>query len=448
MICFFLLKAISILNTKIHSQLIYSLLFKLISMILVFLTTSLTFRYLGKSDYGIWVTIYSIISWVYLLDFGFANVIKTKLPTLLHDRQKEVNVLVSTIYIGIGAISVLILLLYAILNIFVSFADFLNVDMAFVNFNTILFLNLLFSALILIIGNYKALFAGVVKTHMVEFSMMVIQMFVCAFIFVLCKYDLFTACPKIVLISLVFGLVNLLIGIGFTVYFFNKNKDIEISYKYFNLQILKVNASLGVKYFIIQACMIVIYSTDYVLITRYFGPKDVANYDIVLKVFQVPMMLIIAALSPFWSVFSKTFLEKKYLWIRKTLIIYNFSFLLFLAGIAVLTFIISDIIYLWMNVRFEISTTLLVCISIYISMRTYTAMYNYFLNGINKINLTLWLTIFGAIINIPLCIFLIKAGLGVSGIVIGTCISILPTTVALPIQAFNIINRKMKIKDA
>jgi O-antigen/teichoic acid export membrane protein len=415
------------------------------SMILVFLTTSLTFRYLGKNDYGIWVTIYSIISWVYFLDFGFSNVIKTKLPTLLQDKQKEVNVLVSTIYIGVGAISLLILLLFSIINFFVSFADFLNIDVAFVNFNAILFLNLLFSVLILIIGNYKALFVGVVKTHIVEFSMMIIQLFVLCFIFLLCNNNYFQGCSKILMVSCVFGLVNLLIGIGFTIYFFSKNKEIKISFKYFDLSILKINASLGLKYFIIQASMIVVYSTDYVLITKYFGPTDVANYDIVLKVFQVPMMLIIASLSPFWSIFSKTFMEKKYSWIRKTLVIYNLSFLLFIAGIAFLTLIIDEIIYLWMNVRFEIPKTLLLCISIYITMRAFTAMYNYFLNGINKINLTLWLTVFGAIINIPLCIVLIKAGLGVSGIVIGTCISILPTTIALPIQAFNIINRKIKV---
>ena len=86
------------MKIKIYTQLIYSLVFKLISMILVFLTTSLTFKYLGKSDYGIWVTIYSIISWVYFLDFGFSNVIKTKLPTLLQDKQKEVNVLVKGLF--------------------------------------------------------------------------------------------------------------------------------------------------------------------------------------------------------------------------------------------------------------------------------------------------------------------------------------------------------------
>ena len=203
------------------------------SMVLVFLTTSLTFKYLGNNDYGIWVTIYSIISWVYFLDFGFSNVIKTKLPTLLQDKQSEVNVLVSTIYIGIGAVSLLILLLFSALNLFVSFSDFLNIDTAFVNFNAILFLNLFFSVLILIIGNYKALFVGVVKTHIVEFSMMIIQLFVFLFIFLLYKCDLFQNHSKILMVSFVFGLVNLLIGIGFTVYFFNKNKDIKLSFKYF-----------------------------------------------------------------------------------------------------------------------------------------------------------------------------------------------------------------------
>lgn len=436
------------MNTKVHSQLLYSFIFKFISMILVFLTTSLIFKYLGNNNYGIWVIIYSIISWVYFLDFGFSNVIKTKLPTLLQDRQHEVNVLISTIYIGIGAISLLILLLFAVLNLLISLSDFLNIDADFVNFNAILFLNLLFSVLILIIGNYKALFVGVVKTHIVEFSLMIIQLFVFCFIFLLHKFHLFAGCSKILLVSFVFGSVNLLIGSAFTIYFFYKNKEIKVSFKYFDLSVLKINASLGLKYFIIQACMIVIYSTDYVLITKYFGTKDIANYDIVLKIFQAPMLLVVVALSPFWSIFSKTFAERKYVWIKKTLTIYNFSFLLFIGGIAFLVLIIHEVIYLWINVRFEISATLLLTISTYTSMRTFTTMYNYFLNGINKINLSLGLTIFGAVINIPVCILLIKAGLGVSGIVIGTCISILPTTIALPIQAFKIINGKIKSMDA
>ena len=412
-------------------------------MILVFLTTSLTFKYLGKSDYGIWVTIYSIISWVYLLDFGYSNVIKTKLPALLNDDEKTINTLISTVYVGIGGVSLLIFLIYLCVNLFISPAEFLNINTNTINFNLVLTLNLLFSVIILFVGNFKSLFVGIIKTQYVEFSMMIVQLFICIVVFVLYKYNFFSEQSKLLVISLVFGLTNLIIGILFTFYFFHKNKNMKVALKYFDLDILKQNTSLGMKYFVIQICMVIIFSTDYILITKYFGVKEVANYDIVLKIFQVPMLLTITGLSPFWSIFSKNYADKNYAWIKKTLVAYNFLFLFFIVGVVILCYIINEIIYIWMNVRFDISTTLLLSISLYIIMRAFTSMYNYFLNGINKINLSLWLTVFGAIINIPVCIFLINLGYGVAGIVIGTCISILPTTICLPIQAFKNIDNKI-----
>ena len=413
-------------------------------MFLVFLTTSITFNYLGKSDYGIWMSIYSIISWVYLLDFGFSNVIKTDLPIINRYKTKEINTLISTIYVGIGLVSVAILILYLISNLFFSFSDFLNISSKIIDFNFILFLNLLFSLSILVIGNYKSLFVGVLKTHIVEFSLMTIQLFIFIFIFFLNKFNLFSAYPKVLIISSVFGLINILVCICYTIYFFRTNKNITISLKYFDVNILKTKSKIGLKYFIIHICMIIIFSTDYLLIEKYFGPKEVANYDIVLKIYQVPMLLVIAGLNPFWSIFANKFATKQYRWIKNILVIYNFSFIIFLLGITVLYFISEKIIYIWMKTTFEISNTLLISISIYIIFRSYTAMYNYFLNGINKINLSLYLTIFGAVINIPICLMLIKTNLGVSGIVIGTCFSILPLTIILPIQAFNIINKKIK----
>ena len=282
-----------------------------------------------------------------------------------------------------------------------------------------------------------------IRWRVVEFSMMLIQLLVFVLLFIFYHFNFLSDTSRIWIVSLVFGVVNLSVGIGFTLFFLYKHPNIKISYKYFDFSILKTNTSLGLKYFIIQICMIIIFSTDYVLITKYFGSKEVANYDVVLKLFQAPMLLVIAGLSPFWSIFSKTFEEKKFHWIKKTLIIYNFLFIIFVIGIVILTLIIDKLIFWWLNEKTDSSKFLLLVISIYIIMRTYTAMYNYFLNGINKINLSLLLTIFGAIINIPICIIFIKLGYGVSGIVIGTCISILPTTIALPIQSFRIINSKL-----
>lgn len=413
-------------------------------MLLVFVTTSITFKYLGKSDYGIWTTIYSIISWVYLLDFGFSNIIKTELPTIAKDKIGKINTLITTIYVGIGIVALFILIIYLFLSLFVSVSDFLNIDSKTINFNFILFLNLVFSLSVLLIGNYKSLFVGILKSHLVEFSLMTIQLFILIFIFLLSKYNLFHGYSKVLIVSLVFGSVNILMSTCFTIYFFYTNKNIKISLKYFDLNVLKSKSNIGIKYFIIHICMIIIFSTDYLLIEKYFGPKEVANYDIVLKIYQVPMLLVISGLAPFWSIFSKKFAEREYRWIKRTLVIFNFSFLIFIVGTIILFFIVEKIILLWLKTDLQIPSKLLISISLYITFRSFTAMYNYFLNGVNKINLSLYLTIFGAIINIPICIALIKTNLGVSGIVFGTCISILPLAIVLPIQAFNIINKSIK----
>ena len=139
-------------------------------MVFVFLTTTLTLRYLGNSSYGIWTTIYSIISWIYLLDFGFSNVLKTELPTLSSKDKHQINILISTIYVGIAIIAIAILGCYLILGFVISYSEFLNISSTEVNFNFLLLINLLFSLSILIVGNYKSLFSGTLKTHLVEFS--------------------------------------------------------------------------------------------------------------------------------------------------------------------------------------------------------------------------------------------------------------------------------------
>lgn len=413
-------------------------------MVFVFLTTTLTLRYLGNSSYGIWTTIYSIISWIYLLDFGFSNVLKTELPTLSSKDKHQINILISTIYVGIAIIAIAILGCYLILGFVISYSEFLNISSTEVNFNFLLLINLLFSLSILIVGNYKSLFSGTLKTHLVEFSLMITQIIIYLLIYFISNKNLLSDYPKLLIVSMIFGITNLLVGTFFTFKFFRSNKYLNVSFSLFSFKTLKIKTNLGLKFFVIQTCMIIIFSTDYVLIVKYFGPEAVANYDLILKIFQVPLLLAIAGLSPFWSVFANKFAAKEFVWIKNTLVIYNYSFSIFIIAILVLNFFIDEIIYIWVGTIIDTFNTLLLTISFYVIFRSYTAMYNYFLNGINKINLTLYLTIFGAIINIPLCVLLIKTDIGVAAIVIGTCISIFPTTIILPIQSFSIINKKIK----
>ncbi|MCK7523619.1 MAG: hypothetical protein MZV64_41275 [Ignavibacteriales bacterium] len=67
-----------------------------------------TLNYLGKTEYGIWLTLASILSWLINLDFGLGNGLRNKLAEALALNDiKLARIYVSTAYavFSVGIIS-------------------------------------------------------------------------------------------------------------------------------------------------------------------------------------------------------------------------------------------------------------------------------------------------------------------------------------------------------
>jgi len=67
--------------------------------------------------------------------------------------------------------------------------------------------------------------------------------------------------------------------------------------------------------------------------------------------------------------------------------------------------------------------------------------FSMFLNGVGKLKLQLYSGLFGALINIPLAIFLGKQ-FGIFGVVLSTCLLGVLGAIWMPIQYYKIINNK------
>ncbi|MCB0476205.1 MAG: hypothetical protein KDC69_11045, partial [Flavobacteriaceae bacterium] len=66
-------------------------LYKIFNLGIVFITLPILLKYLGTEQYGVWVTLFSIINTVIYLDGGIINGLKTKLAEVLsvNDFQKK-----------------------------------------------------------------------------------------------------------------------------------------------------------------------------------------------------------------------------------------------------------------------------------------------------------------------------------------------------------------------
>jgi O-antigen/teichoic acid export membrane protein len=79
--------------------------------------------------------------------------------------------------------------------------------------------------------------------------------------------------------------------------------------------------------------------------------------------------------------------------------------------------------------------------ALYVILNAWCAIFSHFLNGVGKIKLQLYSGAFGALINIPLSIYLGKH-LGIYGVVLSTTILAVISAIWSPIQYLKLINNK------
>jgi len=419
--------------------------FKILNMGIVYLTIPFLLKYLGTSNYGVWVTIFSIVNILFFVDAGIANGLKTKLTEAISNKNLSLaKEYISTASIIIIFISIGFFLLACITIYSVNLNSLLNVGDLISNkdLQTVFFVILIFIVSNFVLSLYKVFFYAIQKASVVEFSLFLYRLFVFCFIY----YALNNLESSILNIAYIYGLSNFIVSIIFSFVFFNKRKEILPSIKSFKKERINDLMSLSIRFFIIQMCMIVIFITDNIIISNLLGPDAVTNYDIVFKLFQVVIMLSTILLDPFWSLFTDAYQKKDFVWIKVTIKRMNRLFIGVCFGTVVLILLTKLIISIWIGKEFVVDESLPYFMGLFVLIRIFPLVYMYFLNAIGEIKLQMYLFILGAIINIPVSVLFVKyLDLGVSGVILGTSVSIIAMVFLLPFQTYKIL-KKNEIK--
>ncbi len=100
---------------------------------------------------------------------------------------------------------------------------------------------------------------------------------------------------------------------------------------------------------------------------------------------------------------------------------------------------------IWVGDEIKIPLILSISMGVWVLISTWTSIFGNFLSGVAKIRLSLYHSLIMIIINIPLSIFLARyLNLGSTGVIIGTCLCVLPQVFLHPIQYKKIVNNKAK----
>ena len=425
-------------------NILFGITFKGISIFLNFLVVPILILFLGKMEYGVWITIFSIVNWIFTFDLGIGQGLRNKLTEALsvNDNLKASQI-ISTSYIFISIFSLVILLIGIGFIYFVNFQDLLNYkgksNLYLENF---VFLSLFFTIVNFTLSLYKNLYLAVHKSFMVELVNVFFQTFYLIVILIWLHFNLEKSLINLILI---FGVINFIVSVIATFVFFKIQEKVSFSFINFNLKEGRLLFKLGGKFFIINISLLVILSTDNIIISNLLGPSFVTDYFTIQKVFQVLIVVFTVVLSSSWGLYSEALTNKDFNWIKGNLKKMNIYFLGILIFGVFIFYFIEDILNIWIGEDLVIIPKgLAFCNLLYTFIFCFTNIYMFFINASNKINLQMYLYIFGALINIPLSIFLVRLLGSSTGVIMSTLLCFLPLLIIMPIQSNKIIKNLEK----
>ncbi len=432
-------------SVRAKKNILASLVIKAGNIVISLLLIPMTIDYVNPSRYGIWLTLSSIVAWFSFFDIGLTSGLRNKFSEAKAQGDNEkARVYVSTTFATLGIVFSALWGVFAIANRYLDWSKILNVSAA---------MNAEITTLALIVVTYFCLqfvfrvITTILTADQKPASSSLVDglgQFVClVVILVLTK----STQGSLVNLGLALCVSPIVVLVGANLFLFSG------SYRAYRPSLSKVDFSLskglfnlGFMFFTIQIAGIVQYESANLIISRYFGPTDVTDYNIVFKYFGVLNMMFSIFLVPFWSASTEAYISNDIAWIKNGMKKYSLLTIgLLLVGIIMLIFS-NDIYDLWLgegkvNIPFSLSLwgLLFFCVTIF------SAKYLSFLNGISALRLQFYACFLSPVLYIVLTIYFIKyLEMGVYAIFVAAIVSNFNGLILAPIQYYQIVYNNKK----
>lgn len=360
---------------------------------------------------GVWFTIISVLNWILTFDLGIGNGLRNLIvePVGINDFL-TVKKYISTSYITIGIISFLLSIFFVIFNNFIDWNRILNIDDELLSNETLIFsISIIFLAvtlqlfLRLIISILYALQKTAIANFITLFSNFIIL--ICLIFF---KKD--SISESLIFISFIyFSAINIPLLIATIFVFSTYLKNAKPNIRYYRKELSFKVVSLGIKFLIIQISLLIINSSNEFLISKFYSPENVVEYQAYFRIFNLTTVLFSILTIPIWSGITKAFTEGRINWIKKVYKYLNLIATLFSFCIVFIAIYFEEIINLWLgDGKIVINSMTIIYFSLYSIIMLYIYSANCIANGISKLKPQLITSLSAALIKIPLILILFK----------------------------------------
>lgn len=419
----------------------FSLIIKGASLLVSFILVPITLGYLDPFEYGVWLTLNSVLSWIFLFDIGLGNGLKNKLAeAIAKEDYQTARKYIATTFLLIFIIGIVIYCIFAICQSLLDWHKILNVPLDKIprlqSIVTVVFA--------FVIGNFIFRTIGLIYVSkqypaINDLIALIGNLMSLIIIFILSK----TSSGSLQWVAYTFtGIPLVVYFITFPITFksYPELKPRLTDFKLHDTQYWRPLITIGLKFFILQIAYVVTYLSSNIIISHLFGPSEVTPYNIAYKLFTIPIIGFSIILTPFWVAITDAVTQNHYDWIKGTVKRLLLLILIISAGIILLIYISPLIYKIWLGDEIEIPFSLSLWFGIYAIIYNLVNLFNYISNGFGKLKLQMIFSCLQALIFVPITYFLGEV-FGINGIVIALIITVAINIFWGPIQTYKLINQ-------
>lgn len=423
-------------SKNILINILLSFFWKGISVVLSMLILPLTVSYLTVVEYGVWITLFTVMNWVNLLDIGIGLGMRNKLAEAISlERMDDIKSYVST---GFVSILVLGILIFSFFYVVIQFVDFQSL------FNTtkvseeILYKATLYTGIFVIISFALSMINNVFyayqKANLTGVMQIVHNAIMLLVVWLLISYRVHDFLYFIFAYGIALFVSRCIMCFGFL----SRHRECIPEVKFFKIDNLKDMTNVGLQFFIIQIACIVVFSSSSILITQFLGIEYVREYDIAFKIFSVITMLHTLISTPLWNGYTDAYVRGDFCWIRKTMKTMIVLMIPLLLAICVINHYIDLIITLYIRQNIKIDNILCIGMSCFAFISCWNNIFAMFINGIGKIKIQMYTSVFSILVLIPIAVLLMNH-LGVAGMIFAISIVLLLNGIPIAVQSYYIL---------
>lgn len=403
----------------LRNNILLSAILKVIGLTTSLLIVPVTLAYLDKEQYGIWMTMSSVLMWFSFFDIGLGNGMRNYLTEAISNGDYEKGrVYLTTTLVMLSGIALVLGTLFVAFTLTLNLNDFFNTTaVAGIQLRHALLIAVICTTVTFVVKNVGLVYVALQRYAINDLLIVSGNVLALAVIYVITK----TTNSNLTYVVMAFTVTPVIVFLLATIPLFSHFPQLCPSRKDFDLTFGRQIVSKGLGFFAIQvtSCLVIFGGSNF-FITQFMGPEAVTPYSIAYRYFNLLAIGYTIIISPMWNAYTDAYVKNDFNWIRKT-----FRRALRLWGgtvtVGAIMLLFASVFYrLWVGSNVTIPFSLSASVLLFISFFNLNNCVTYLINGLNKIRVQIVTSVVVTSLYIA-AVMLLGKRLGVEGVI--TCMA-------------------------